>query len=216
MVSVNSTMLPLGTAAPSSRSPTPPDGSTTSTASPPSAPALVVMFLSNHCPYVKHIGRELGLVTQRELAARGVAVVGIMSQRRRRLPRRRPRPHGRRRAPGHGWDFPYLYDETQEVALGLPRRLHAGPLRVRRPSVAWPTAARSTASRPTNDVQVTGADLRAAVNAVLAGGTADRATSCRRWAATSSGGPATNLRLFRLTSFTGLRLGFAFVGQLFD
>ena len=78
MVAVHSTMLPLGTAAPGF---TLPDGTGriwTLDEIADGAPALVVSFLSNHCPYVKRIGEGFGRATA-TLAERGVAVVGIMS-----------------------------------------------------------------------------------------------------------------------------------------
>ena len=78
MVATPSAMLPLGTAAPDFELPDPFGALQTLDDVAGESPVLVVAFLSNHCPYVKHIGREIGLVTQR-LIARGVAVVGIMS-----------------------------------------------------------------------------------------------------------------------------------------
>src|SRR5689334_11318592 len=77
MVAVNSTMLPLGTAAPDFRLPDT-NGKTIALADFKGAPALVVMFICNHCPYVIHIRSELAQAAK-DFQARGVAVVGISS-----------------------------------------------------------------------------------------------------------------------------------------
>lgn len=166
MVATPSTMLPLGTEAPAFELPDPSGALHTLDAIAGSAPATVVMFLSNHCPYVRHIGRELGLVTQR-LMAKGVAVVGIMSNDVEAYPDDAP-PKMAETARAFGWDFPYLYDESQDVA----RAYHAACT----PDLFVFDAARALAyrgqfdgARPSNDVAVTGSDLRAAVDALLDG-----------------------------------------------
>ena len=114
MAATPSTMLALGTEAPAFELPDPNGALHSLDAVAGDAPALVVAFLSNHCPYVKHIGRELGLVTQK-LLAKGVAVVGIMSNDVDAYPDDAP-PLMATTARSYGWDFPYLYDETQDVA----------------------------------------------------------------------------------------------------
>src|SRR5512136_12426 len=77
MVAVNSTMLPLGTKAPDFRLPDP-SGIVVSLADFRSAPALLVIFMCNHCPYVKHIRDGLARLA-RDYRPRGVTVVGINS-----------------------------------------------------------------------------------------------------------------------------------------
>ncbi len=166
MVATPSAMLPLGTAAPDFELPDPFGALQTLDDVAGESPVLVVAFLSNHCPYVKHIGREIGLVTQR-LIARGVAVVGIMSNDVDAYPADAPPLMGSTAA-SYGWDFPYLYDETQDVA----RAYHAACT----PDFFVFDAERRLAyrgqfdgARPSNDVGATGADLKAAVNALLEG-----------------------------------------------
>ena len=166
MVSVNSTMLPLGTAAPAFSLPDPAGRVHDLDAIAADAPALVVMFLSNHCPYVQHLSRELGLVTQ-SLAAKGAAIVGIMSNDIDKYPDDSPE-HMATHARVHGWDFPYLYDETQEVAAAY-RAACTPDLYVFDADRRLVYRGQFDGSRPKNDVPVTGADLRAAVNAVLSG-----------------------------------------------
>ena len=77
MVAVNSTMLPLGTRAPEFRL-RDPSGRTVSLTDFQNAPALLVIFMCNHCPYVKHIREGLARLA-RDYRPRGVAVVGINS-----------------------------------------------------------------------------------------------------------------------------------------
>ena len=96
--------------------------------------AVLVVFLSNHCPYVRHIERQFA-VAAREFAGRGVAVVGIASN--------DPGVKASDGADGireqiarTGFAFPYLLDTTQEVAKRLPRRVHAGLLPLRRKPAA--------------------------------------------------------------------------------
>jgi peroxiredoxin len=77
-------------------------------------PALLVMFICNHCPYVKHIRDPLAALC-RELQKKGVAVVGINSNDAEKYPDDSPEMM-RREVVAAGYTFPYLYDETQEVA----------------------------------------------------------------------------------------------------
>lgn len=166
MVATPSTMLPLGTLAPAFELPDASGTLHTSAALAPAGAPLVVMFLSNHCPYVKHIGRELGLVTQR-LLARGVSVVGIMSNDVDAYPDDAP-PLMATTARSYGWDFAYLYDESQDVA----RAYHAActpDFFVFDGDHRLAYRGQFDGARPSNDVAVTGADLKAAVNALLAG-----------------------------------------------
>jgi peroxiredoxin len=113
MVAVTSTMLPLGEPA-SDFSLSDPAGRLHSLADFADAPALVVVFLCNHCPYVRHISRELARVT-RELLRHGVAVVGISANDIVTHPEDAP-DRMVVEAERNGYAFPYLYDETQEVA----------------------------------------------------------------------------------------------------
>lgn len=165
MARTPSTMLELGTPAPPFSLPDT-AGSTISIADFDHAPALLVMFLSNHCPFVKHVRGELARLG-REYSARGVAIVGINSNDIDAYPDDAP-PRMREEAEQAGYVFPYLFDETQEVAdayraactpdfflFDAERRLvYRGQL---------------DGSRPGNDVPVTGADLRAALDALLDG-----------------------------------------------
>jgi peroxiredoxin len=165
MVSVPSTMLELGTLAPDFSLPDT-DGRTVSLDDFRDAKALLVMFICNHCPYVKHVQHELARVA-REYAPRGLASVAISSNDAEHYPDDAPDKMKDERA-RVGYPFPYLYDESQDTAKayraactpdffvfdGSQRLVYRGQL---------------DGSRPKNDVPVTGKDLRAALDAVLAG-----------------------------------------------
>jgi peroxiredoxin len=160
-----STMLDLGTKAPDFRL-TDTEGKTVSLDDFRGAPALLVIFLCNHCPYVKHVRNELARLG-REYQARGVAVVGISSNDVEAYPDDSPEKMRQEKAEV-GYTFPYLHDETQEVAQayqaactpdfflfdGDQRLVYRGQL---------------DDSRPGNPIPVTAKDLRAALDAVLAG-----------------------------------------------
>jgi peroxiredoxin len=158
-------MLPLGTPAPDFRLPDP-AGRLVARDDFAAAPALLVAFLCNHCPYVKHIQAGLAAFA-REYAARGLAIVAINSNDFGAYPEDAPARMAEE-AKRHGYVFPYLIDETQEVAKAYRAACT--------PDFFLFDAARRLAyrgqfdaSRPGNRVPVTGADLRAAADAVLAG-----------------------------------------------
>ena len=160
-----STMMPLGTRLPAFELPEA-DGTTWSTSAAPGTPGVLVMFICNHCPFVVHIGRELGLLTQR-WSARGLTVVAVNSNDTDAYPDDAPE----RMAPtarSFGWDFPYLVDTDAKVAEAFRAACTpdfflfdgTGTLTYR---------GRFDAARPGNDIPVTGSDLRAAVNALFDG-----------------------------------------------
>jgi len=160
-----STLLALGTPAPPFALPDP-DGKIVSLDDFADAPALVVAFLCNHCPYVKHIKEGIARFA-REYAERGVALVAINANDVASHPDDAPGKMAEdvRR---FGYVFPYLHDASQDVAKAYRAActpefylFDAGRRLVYR--------GQFDASRPGNDVPVTGADLRAAADALLAG-----------------------------------------------
>lgn len=164
-MAVESQMLPLGTQAPAFTLPTP-DGRTVDISDLASARGLLVMFVCNHCPFVKHVAEPLGDHAGK-WTAEGIAVVAIMSNDFETYPEDSPEEMARF-ASASGWDFPYLIDEDQSVAraysaactpdfflFDADRRLtYRG---------------RMDAARPGNGVPVTAEDLQAAIDALLAG-----------------------------------------------
>jgi peroxiredoxin len=162
-VAATSTMMPLGTQAPDFSLPDP-GGRTWTRDEFQDSPGLLVMFLCNHCPYVKHVRDELARLTT-GWRDRGLALVGVQSNDWDAYPDDAP-DRMAEEARAVGYTFPYLVDETQDVAraygaactpdfflFDADRRLaYRGQL---------------DGSRPGNGVPVTGADLGAAVDAVL-------------------------------------------------
>jgi peroxiredoxin len=106
-------MLPLGTRAPNFNLPDT-DGSLVSLAAYQDAGALVVMFICNHCPYVKHVQQELVRVAK-DYAGRGVGFVAISSNNAAAYPDDGP-DKMKEEKQRVGYPFAYLYDESQEVA----------------------------------------------------------------------------------------------------
>jgi peroxiredoxin len=165
MVATNSTMLPLGTQAPDFRLPDT-TGKTMSLADFRNAPALVVVFMCNHCPYVKHLRGGLAALA-RDYQPRGVAVVGINSNDVENYPADSPAKMAEE-ARSAGYIFPYLYDETQAVAQSY-RAACTPDFFVFDRNQQLVYRGQFDDSRPGNGLPVTGKDLRAALDAVLAG-----------------------------------------------
>ena len=160
-----STMLALGSKAPDFRL-WEPNGSMVALDDFREASTLLVMFICNHCPYVKHVRHELARLA-REYQAKGVAVVGINSNDADAYPDDAPGAMAAEKGE-FAYTFPYLYDESQEVAKAYQAACT--------PDFFVFDADRSLVyrgqldgSRPGNAIPVTGADLRAALDATLAG-----------------------------------------------
>jgi peroxiredoxin len=160
-----STMLPLGTPAPDFRLPDA-AGRPVARDDFAAAPALLVAFLCNHCPYVKHVQSGFAAFAK-EYAARGLAIVAINSNDFAAHPDDSP-PRMAEEAARVGYAFPYLVDETQAVAKAYRAACT--------PDFFLFDAARRLVyrgqlddSRPGNGRPVTGRDLRDAADAVLAG-----------------------------------------------
>jgi peroxiredoxin len=160
-----STMLPLGTAAPDFRLPDT-DGRTVSLDDFKGAPALLVIFLCNHCPYVKHVRTDLARLCK-EYQARDVGVVGISSNDVLTHPDDSPAMMAREKVQA-GYTFPYLYDESQAVAQAYQAAC-TPDFFVFDKSQKLVYRGQLDASRPGNSIPVTGKDLQAALDAVLAG-----------------------------------------------
>ncbi|KPK10860.1 MAG: alkyl hydroperoxide reductase [Acidithiobacillales bacterium SG8_45] len=128
--------------------------------------ALLVIFMCNHCPYVKHIADEFSAFA-REYQPKGLAVVGISSNDADNYPDDGPDKMVEE-AKRRGYSFPYLYDENQEVAKAY--RAACTPdffLFDKTRKLVY--RGQFDSSRPKNNEPVTGADMRAAVDAILSG-----------------------------------------------
>ncbi len=165
MARTPSTMLPLGTKAPPFTLVNV-DGNLVSLSDFDGAPAFLAIFMCNHCPFVKHLADALAQFGA-EYMAKGVAIVGISSNDASSHPADSPEQMVHE-AEDRGYTFPYLFDESQEVAKeyraactpdfflfdGERKLVYRGQF---------------DSSRPDSGTPVTGADLRAAIDAVLAG-----------------------------------------------
>ncbi len=166
MVRTQSTMLPLGTTAPDF-SLVDTTGQMVSRDDFRGKRALLVVFLCNHCPYVKHVADALKQLTD-EYLAKGIAVVGISSNDASVYPEDSPEKM-REEKQLRGYAFPYLYDATQQVARDY--RAACTPdffLFDQDQRLAY--RGQLDDSRPSNGKPVTAADLRSALDTLLAGG----------------------------------------------
>jgi len=161
-----STMLPLGTPAPNFLLPDAVSGRKVAPEDFRSSPALVVMFLCNHCPYVVHIRESLATLV-REYQSKGVAFVGINSNDVDKYPADSPE-RMRVEAASAGYTFPYLFDETQETAKAY-RAACTPDFFVFDQHRLLAYRGQLDSSRPGNGVAVSGDDLRASLDALLAG-----------------------------------------------
>jgi peroxiredoxin len=160
-------MLPLGTPLPSFRLPDF-DGHLVSPDDFQSAPGLLVAFICHHCPFVRHIRHEFARVTS-EYQARGLAVVAVNSNDVIAFPEDGPEGM-RQEARDAGYSFPYLFDESQEVAK-LFRAACTPDLFLFDAARTLVYRGQFDDSRPRTTIPITGRDLRAAFDAVLEGGT---------------------------------------------
>jgi thiol-disulfide isomerase/thioredoxin len=170
MVQTPSMMLPLGTTAPDFTLLDPVTGQQRSL-SEFNAPATVIMFICNHCPFVIHVRDELTRLS-RDYAPKGVAFIAINANDAEKYPQDGPENMAAL-SRELGWTFPFLFDATQDVA----RAYHAACtpdffVFDREKKLVY--RGQLDDSRPSNGKPVTGADLRAALDAVLAGRPAPR------------------------------------------
>jgi len=160
-----STMLHLGTIAPDFSLPDT-EGKTVSLADHAGAKAYLVMFICNHCPYVKHVAAELARLG-RDYLPRGVAVLAINANDPRKYPADSPE-NMKKEKQAQGYPFPYLFDESQEVARAYAAAC-TPDFFVFDAAMKLVYRGQLDDSRPNSGRPVTGRDLRAALDAVLAG-----------------------------------------------
>ena len=166
MARTESKMLDLGTMAPGFNLPDTVSGKMISLAEVQSPTATLVMFICNHCPYVLHVNEEIVRLAK-DYQPRGVAFVAISSNDVKNYPQDAP-DKMKLQAAEVGYTFPYLYDESQEVAKAYDAActpdfyLFDGETKL-------VYRGRLDGSRPNSGVPVTGEDLRAALEALLTG-----------------------------------------------
>lgn len=166
MAATESAMLALGTAAPAFSLKDVRDGKVHSMESLAGPKGLLVMFICAHCPFVKHVEKELARLG-RDYQNSGIGIAAISSNDADNYPDDAPAGLAEQ-ARSVGFVFPYLYDETQAVARaydatctpdfflfdGQRKLVYRGQL---------------DSSRPGSDTPVTGQDLRAAMDALVTG-----------------------------------------------
>jgi peroxiredoxin len=161
-------MLELGTQLPAFSLPDAVSGRMVSSTSISGKSGTLILFICNHCPFVKHVLKEIGRVA-RDASQMGVGVVAINSNDVQAYPDDSPEKM-KELARSEGWTFPYLFDESQEAAKGFHAACtpdfflfdSAGTLVYR---------GQLDDSRPGNDAPVSGKDLREAIDAVVRGKT---------------------------------------------
>jgi peroxiredoxin len=164
-MAIPSIMVPLGTIAPDFRLPDT-DGKLISREDFKGKKGLLVLFICNHCPYVKHIRSELARIG-RDYQPRGVAVVAISAN----DPDKYPDDAPERMKEEHqqaGYPFPYLFDASQNVAKAY-RAACTPDIFLFDNDLKLVYRGQLDGSRPGNAVPVTGQDLRGALDALLAG-----------------------------------------------
>lgn len=164
MAATESTMLDLGTIAPKFELPDTISGEKKSYDELKSEKGTLVMFICNHCPFVKNISNALADLGK-DYKSQGISIIAISSNDVEKYPDDSPEKM-KETAKANSWNFPYLYDETQEVAKAYSavctpdfflfdtedKLVYRGQL---------------DDSRPGNDIKPTGKDLRAAMDAIL-------------------------------------------------
>lgn len=164
-MAVSSTMLPLGTAVPEFALTNTANGALVRSEDFAGRP-LLVMIICNHCPYVIHVREQIGAIA-RDYLPKGVGIAAINANSTRTHPQDGPEEM-KKLAASEGWQFPFLFDETQQVARAFQAAC-TPEFYLFNASGSLVYRGQLDDSRPGKPVPVTGKDLRAALDAVLAG-----------------------------------------------
>lgn len=166
MARTPSNMMPLGTVAPDFLLPDVVSGQSVSLADLKSDKATVVMFICNHCPYVILLKEKL-VELAKHYQAQGVSFIAISSNDAQNYPQDGPVPM-KADAAKYGYTFPYLYDETQEIAQAYDAAC-TPDIFVFDENMQCAYRGQFDSARPAADIEPTGEDLAAALDAILAG-----------------------------------------------
>lgn len=164
MVKTLSKMLPLGTKAPDFLLPDVVTEQTFRLRDQAGKRATLIMFLCNHCPFVKHVNAELARLA-RDYITQGIAFIAINSNDVEHYPDDAPEKM-KSTALAEGYGFPYLFDETQEVAKAYQAAC-TPDFYLFDDNLQLVYRGQLDDSRPGNGIAVTGASLREAMNALL-------------------------------------------------
>ena len=166
MADTPSKMVPLGMIAPDFVLPDTISGENKSLTDLKSDKAIVIMFICNHCPFVIHVQKQL-VKLAREYQAKGISFVAISSNNVEKYPDDSPQ-RMKEVAQELGYPFPYLYDESQEVARAYDAAC-TPDFYVFDKNLKLVYRGQMDASRPGNNIPVTGKDLREALDNILQG-----------------------------------------------
>ena len=166
MALTESTMLELGTTAPDFALTDVVTGKTVRRDDFRGSKALLVMFICAHCPYVKHVEKGLAAMGK-DYEDKHLSIVAISSNDVSTHPDDSPSKL-KQQAMTHGFVFPYVYDETQAVAHAY-KAACTPDLFLFDADLKLVYRGQFDSSRPGNGIAVTGEDLRAAIDAALAG-----------------------------------------------
>lgn len=166
MAAMSSTMLPLGTTAPHFNLPDTVTGKLMSLDELKSDTATVVMFICNHCPYVQHVQHELVKLAN-DYQPQGISFIAISSNDIESFPEDAP-DKMKEVAERLGYPFPYLYDETQEIAKAYQAAC-TPDFYILDSDLKLVYRGQLDDSRPGNLIPVTGKDIRAALDHILSG-----------------------------------------------
>lgn len=161
-----SQMIPLGTKAPDFSLEDVISGKVLSLSELKSEKATVVMFICNHCPFVKHIQKELATLAK-EYVSQGISFIAISSNDAEQYPEDAPH-HMKTIAEEWGFSFPYLYDEMQDVAKAY-KAACTPDFFVFDQNLECVYRGQFDDSRPNNGLSVTGKDLKFALDCLLKG-----------------------------------------------
>ncbi len=159
-------MLPLGTRAPQFKLPDTISGGNMSLEDVRGDKGTVVMFICNHCPFVKHVNSELTRIGK-DYMSKGIGFAAISSNDVENYPQDAPHLM-KKTAAEEGYPFPYLYDETQEVARAYDAAC-TPDFYLFDADLQLVYRGQLDDSRPGNDLPLTGSDLRSAMDNLLSG-----------------------------------------------
>jgi peroxiredoxin len=164
MARTPSTMIPLGTKAPDFKLPDTVSGKLITLSEQKGKVATVVMFICNHCPFVKHVNPEL-IRLSRDYAGKGVGFVAISSNDAIQYPEDAP-DQMKKNAQTLGYSFPYLYDETQDTARAYQAAC-TPDFYIFNKDLTLVYRGQLDDSRPGNGLPLTGKDIRNALDNLL-------------------------------------------------
>lgn len=159
-----SNMLPLGTKAPSFNLKNTIDDTYVSLESAKGMNGTIIMFICNHCPFVKHVNAELSQLAK-DYSSKGITCIAISSNDVENYPEDAP-DKMKQNAIDNDFIFPYLYDDTQSVAKAYDAAC-TPDFYVFDSDLKLVYRGQLDSSRPGNKIPVTGEDLRTAIDAVL-------------------------------------------------